>query len=206
MTKYKDGTECDGQCEGCADNQKCSEGEKHPPMLECWIDHPIDDDDCESCTSVFECRQVRAVIEDQNAKLDEASKVFKETFEENENFRREKRSWSQVRSRQVRRIKELEGCLKAERCICETYEERIKALEDLRDAQKSIINESIEQVTEAVEKTKLVRSKPRRGAYDVGWEDALNSLLRRLGKPQKTESTEDADPPDDKVFRNRGAG
>lgn len=33
------------------------------PMLECWLVHPIDDDDCLNCPSVKDCREVREYVE-----------------------------------------------------------------------------------------------------------------------------------------------
>jgi hypothetical protein len=32
------------------------------PMMECWMNHPIDDKDCEQCPNMKECREIREKI------------------------------------------------------------------------------------------------------------------------------------------------
>lgn len=39
-------------------------------MLECWLVHPIDDEDCTDCLSVRDCREVRKRIEQLQAEID----------------------------------------------------------------------------------------------------------------------------------------
>lgn len=38
------------------------EQQQRPTMLECWLVHPVDDNDCLNCPSVKDCREVRKKV------------------------------------------------------------------------------------------------------------------------------------------------